>query len=330
MPEMDGFETCKRIKQNPKHADVPVVFLTAKNDIESIVTGFQAGGVDYIAKPYDPMELRTRISTHLGLALSKMALRNAHQELQAKSEQLEKANATKNMFFKLIAHDLRGPLGTAQNSLQMLLNSFTNQLDPDLLELTNIAQNCSQRAITILDQLLNWALSESGEVTAHKTTFNLHDSAKEVIDTLQPVAKSKGIEICFQCNPNAELFADANMIQTTIRNILANAIKFSHKKSKIDISIEPQETNTTIVIQDHGVGITQGQIPLLFDLAKKKSTNGTQGERGTGLGLILCKSFVENNSGTIVITSAPNQGTRICLNFPTNIAAQSKNSGRNQ
>ncbi len=300
MPGMDGFEVCQKIKTEDNTKDIPVFFLTAHSETEKVVKGFQLGAVDYITKPFNSEELITRVQTHL--------------KLKAIEEELKASNATKDKFFSIIAHDL----GNLFNGLIGVSRILTEDDVPinNTDEFLQIILQSSQKGFDLLQNLLEWSRVQTGKLNAHPITLNFENLAKYNIQLLFNQAKQKNIKLVSHIKP-LSVFADEYMLNTVIRNLLANAIKFTPENGLVEIYATEKDTLVEISIKDTGVGITQETIEKMFKIDVHQSTKGTAGEKGTGLGLILCKEFVEKNGGIIGVDSEVGKGSRFYIQLQT-------------
>ncbi len=302
MPEMDGFEVCRQLKQDSGTKEVPVIFLTAKTEKEDVIQGLELGAVDYVTKPFNSKELMTRVNTHL--------------ELKAAKEELKQAVATKDKFFSIIAHDLANIFNTSLGSSNLLTSN--EQLDnEERTEFLLLIHKSLEKGYSLLRNLLEWSRSQTGRIQVTPTTLNLKNLADQNLALLENNAKTKNITL-FSSVENISVVADENMLYTIIRNLLSNAIKFTPKGGKIEISATIVEDGLVeISISDTGVGIKPENLDKLFRIDVSLSTRGTAQEEGTGLGLILCKEFVEKNGGTIGVKSELGKGSRFYFCLPS-------------
>jgi two-component system, sensor histidine kinase and response regulator len=303
MPDMDGFEVCKRLKQDPETQDIPIIFLTAKTEKEDIIQGLEVGAVDYVTKPFNSKELMTRVNTHLELKFAK--------------EELKQALATKDKFFSIISHDLinlfNGLLG-----LSFLLTDPNMKLGADEKDdyLQSILRS-SKQGYDLLKNLLEWSRSQTGSMEVTPITVNLSHIVERNIVFLNEPAKNKQLNLLSLVDKKTLVFVDENMLDTVIRNLLANAIKFTQDEGKIEISAKPFAENLIeMAISDTGVGIKPENIDNLFRSDVYSTTLGTHKEKGTGLGLMLCKELVEKNGGIIGVESEHGKGSRFYIRLP--------------
>jgi signal transduction histidine kinase len=304
MPEMDGFEACQHLKKDPETKDIPIIFLTAKTDIIDIVKGLELGAVDYITKPFRGAELLSRVKTHLELKFSR--------------EALKELNATKDKFFSIIAHDLKDPLQVLLFSADSLYNHYDSFNESKKKDYIHRFHNSSQQITALLENLLVWARSQSGAIEIEPGKIDIGALAAESIDLLKGNAQKKNITLSSQIGIGIFAFADKNMIRTVLRNLISNAVKFTPTggEVKVNASTSTQGDWLEISVTDTGVGINEQDITGLFRIDVKKNTRGTDNEKGTGLGLILCKEFVEKNNGSISVTSTPGKGSSFTFTLP--------------
>ncbi|MEP2025748.1 MAG: HAMP domain-containing sensor histidine kinase [Reichenbachiella sp.] len=238
------------------------------------------------------------------------------QEISTKNDKLNQLNETKDRFFAIIGHDVRGPL----NAIQGLLNVLKSEKleDTSLNRLFYSLEQSVQNTVNLLNNLLKWATSQTGEIEFIPTQFSLNGLIKEIIDTLSEQASLKYITIKNESKSELSLFADGNMIETVIRNLVSNAIKFSNNGGEIVISAVCENDNAIISIHDNGVGMSEKQVNRLFEINRQLSTRGTSGEMGSGLGLILAKEFIAKHHGKIEVESELNMGTVFRLILPLN------------
>jgi signal transduction histidine kinase len=308
MPDIDGFEVCRRLKHNPLTQEIPIIFLTAKTETLAVVEGLKLGAVDYITKPFNYNELITRIHTHLELKTTKEKLKQTIFELK-------QANATKDKFFSIIAHDL-GNLFSSLLSFSLILTEEKEKLEPaQTAKFVQHIFQASKKGYNLLKNLLEWARSQTGKIDIIIVKLPLKSIIYRNIALLAAPAEAKQIQIVSNLG-DLSVLSDKNMLNTIIRNLLANAIKFTPEHGTITIFAEQQDNWVEISIADTGVGIKPQDIEKLFRLDINHITIGTHQEKGTGLGLILCKEFVEQIGGSIGVESEEGKGSRFYIRLP--------------
>ncbi len=315
MPEMDGYQVAAALKEKQETREIPIIFLTAYDQTDKIIKGFQAGAVDYITKPFNHDELISRISTHL-------ELKHSRDIISSQNKELSELNKTKDRIFSIIGHDLRGPVGNINTILNSLISDYDFFSKEDLFEMLLDISKSAGLTQNLLDNLLFWAKSQRDEMTFNPEDIELNVIIEENVELLDGCAKSKNISISFDLKKVIYVVADDNMLTTTIRNLMTNAIKFSHEGGKIEVAVreifgnKPDTAMIEVAIKDYGVGISEENLKKIFQPNTHFTTYGTNNEKGTGLGLNLCKEFVERHGGKISVESKQNQGSVFRFTIP--------------
>jgi two-component system, sensor histidine kinase and response regulator len=308
MPIMDGYEACKIIKSKKENVNIPVLFLSALDEKESIVEGFEAGGVDYITKPFNKEELLSRIRTHLELKLTR-------DEIEKSNNHLTDLNSMKDKILSVIGHDLRDPVSSLKMTLDYLEQANLKSCD-DFMNYIEIMSFTVNEVFSLLENLLGWAKSQSGNVVVNPEIINLSELIQSVYRLQRSSIQNKKILFENLVDQDIFVFADFNSIYTVIRNLISNAIKFTPVEGSIFLEAETRESTVLLKIRDTGVGIPSENLSKLFDSKKHFTTYGTNNESGSGLGLVLCKNYVEMNGGTIDVESEVNKGTTFFIALP--------------
>jgi len=238
------------------------------------------------------------------------------EKLRKYSEELKELNATKDRFLSIIAHDLKSPFSTLLGFLEILREEYSNLPAEQLGQFIENAAESAKNVFNLLENLLQWAYLQKGKVVINKQKINLKEIAEDSIKVLTPRAEEKGIKIIVSVAENLNSFADKNLVQTVIRNITNNAIKFTNKGGKIELNAKKQGSEILFSISDDGIGMDEGTKEKLFKLDENISRVGTSGEKGTGLGLIICKDMIEKNDGRIWVESKLKKGTTFYFTLP--------------
>ena len=225
-------------------------------------------------------------------------------------------NDTKNKFFNIIAHDLKNPFGSLLGASEYLYKEIDKHDVNKAQKLSKILYNSSKNAYDILANLLEWSRSQSGVLDFHPTRINLYEIADKNVQLAAAQASEKEIEIELKLDEAFECDADPNMLNTILRNLLTNALKFTAPKGKVSIEAKHSGSETVIAVKDTGTGIPEEDIPKLFRIDVKYANTGTNNEKGTGLGLILSKEFVEYHGGAIWVESRLNEGSAFYFSIP--------------
>jgi PAS domain S-box-containing protein len=245
------------------------------------------------------------------------AQKHAEQALRQNEESLRKINVEKDKFFSIIAHDLRGPFNGFLGLTQILEEELHSLTLGELQEISTRMRNSATSLFRLLENLLEWSRMKQELISFSRELFPLLAIVHESTAILLESAKSKAIEITYDIPEGITVFADPYMLQTIIRNLVSNAVKFTHKGGKIAISAKTSlDGNLEISITDTGIGMDSMLIDNLFRLDAKTSRKGTEGEPSTGLGLIICKDFIEKHGGNILVRSMEGQGSTFQITLP--------------
>lgn len=237
-------------------------------------------------------------------------------EIRITSDKLAKLNATKDKFFSIIAHDLRAPFTQVNALAELIKSDVAEKQYAEVDKEADLIFKSSQRAMGLLMNLLEWSRVQSGRIAFNPEQINLSKAINESILLLQENSKIKQISIHFSGDESLTCHADKNMFDSIIRNLLSNAIKFTHINGQININLTSQPNSIQVCVKDSGVGIEPTRAEKLFNIDGNQSTPGTLNEQGTGLGLVLCKEFVEKHGGKIWVTSKPEKGSTFCFSLP--------------
>jgi two-component system sensor histidine kinase/response regulator len=309
LPDIDGFEVSKRIKSIENLKDTPIIFFTSLSNVDDIVKGFEAGGVDYVTKPFNKDELLVRIKNHLELIRSKRKI-----EIQAK--ELAKSNALKDKMFSVISHDLRSPIGSIKQTIGFISSGMIKPGDKLYDETFKDLAKTSDEAHILLENLLGWAKSQSNILKVIPEHISLNPLVRSVAGLLKLNAESKKIRIENKIPEKIKVFADLQMLNSLLRNLLSNALKFTPENGLIEIDAIKKNNNIEISVKDSGVGISELNLKKILDPEQPIQTVGTNKEAGSGLGLLLCKDFVEKNGGKIWVESEEGKGSTFTFTLP--------------
>jgi PAS domain S-box-containing protein len=234
-----------------------------------------------------------------------------------KNEQaLRELVATKDKFFSIIAHDLKNPFNALLGISEML---YLNQDDLDIeqiRELGKMINESSRNAFELLENLLQWSRSQTGQINFKPKENKLFELVEQSIKVIETQAFNKKVDIINNVTPDNIVFADGNLLKTIIRNLVSNSIKYTESNGTVIISYDNKNGTAQIIVEDNGIGMAPEIIEKLFRIDIKHSTTGTANEKGTGLGLILCKEFAEMHKGSITVESEPGEGSRFIVELP--------------
>lgn len=234
--------------------------------------------------------------------------------LMEREAQLRELNATKDKLFSIIAHDLRSPFTAIMGFSDLLLsNTFSEEETEESLRVIN---SSAEKTLVLLDNLLAWARSQTGKNIFNPEVTRLQDIAREIVDVAKSNAKMKGVVVRHELAGDAVVFADVNMLKTILRNLVFNAIKYTHSAGEIVISAVMHQDHSVISVADNGIGMSADIRSRIFGADTTITTNGTANEKGSGLGLILCKEFVETHGGAIWVDSEVGSGSTFTFTLP--------------
>ncbi|HPE87206.1 MAG: hybrid sensor histidine kinase/response regulator [Bacteroidales bacterium] len=312
MPDMDGFEVCRRLKEEEETAHIPVIFVTAKTDVDEIVKGFNSGGVDYITKPFNREELLVRIKTQLDLKASLKTIEKQTQELK-------EANALKDKVFSVIAHDLRGALGSVREFANMMTDNRIQLSGEELQEFFVALKEQADTTFELLENLLWWSRCQRKVISPSPEQFDIRESVDNVQKSLSYLINKKNIVLKTEVSPGIYVVADLQHFNVVMKNLIHNAIKFSPQGGKIEIVAIPKENLVDIEVIDYGVGIKPEDMLCLFDPNTHFSTYGTEGEKGSGLGLQVCHDLLSYSGGKIIAKSEKSKGSVFTVTLPNEL-----------
>jgi PAS domain S-box-containing protein len=264
---------------------------------------------------FDKTKKPIRVSgTNMDLSEQK----KAEQALKESEQMLQIANATKDKFFSIIAHDLRSPLITIESFSELLIEDVKEKDGTEYEKFLTLLHSSAKSAVYLLDNLLNWAKSQTEQIIFNPEYLNWSAVIQKVLEGSKAIAKLKSISINFIQSDEMEIYADKDMLMTILRNLISNSIKFTHSEGRIDIFTVRHQEFIEITISDNGVGMNEGTRNELFKLGANTRTYGTENERGSGLGLVLCKEFVEKHGGQIWVESEKGKGSDFKFTLPLN------------
>ena len=315
MPGISGLDTCRTLRERHGALLAPVIFITAKSESDDVVEGLAAGGVDYLPKPFKGREALARLRTHLHNRL----LNEQQRQLVA---QLSSANAAKNKLLGMVAHDLRNPLASIRGLADFLSDGTVGEITADQLDLVKTIQETSQSMLTMVNELLDISVIESGELKIHPEIRPIAELINKSVYLNNINAARKGSQIEIEgIDAETELNIDGDKIKQVLDNLLSNAIKFSPPQSIIRIRVAHDDHGVSVLVHDQGPGIPENERHKLFKDFSQTSVKPTAGEKSTGLGLAICKRIMESHGGSIAAEPGPTGGSVFRITFPRTLKA---------
>lgn len=278
------------------------------------------GGVDtrQLSQQNETMHNLNREISNLQRLLikEKSSLEQILRQLNQANLELKEANATKDKFFSIIAHDLKNPFNALIGFSEILMENQKTMEPQEVEELVQMLNNASHQAYNLLEDLLMWSKAQQGKIAFIPQKIIVNDIFDEIQSNLENVAAKKSIFIKFDDSTETVLYADSNMLKTILRNLISNAIKFSSRGSEVRVQIKKEDEFARITVSDNGTGISDINLDRLWQLSGQFTTKGTENEEGTGLGLVLCKEFVDKHGGKIWAESELGKGSNFMFTIP--------------
>jgi signal transduction histidine kinase len=331
MPGMNGYEVCERLKADERTSDIPVIFISALNDTFDKVKGFAIGAVDYISKPFQAEEVLARVKTHVSVWRLQHELRERNAQLQQElawreqaegelrvlNQQLQETNASKDTFFSIIAHDLRNPFNALLTLTEFLVQEGHALSKEQIIRKLDGLYHSAERVYALVENLLEWSRLERGLIDCVPNQLRLWDLVEKNVRLFRNIAEQKQIALSNLLPSDTMAYADYKMIDMVIRNLLSNALKFTSSGGAIEASLVRRDEHVVeLSVKDTGVGMDQKILDTLFRIDRRATKPGTDGEKGSGLGLILCKEVVEKNRGSITVESEIGKGSKFIIALP--------------
>jgi signal transduction histidine kinase len=326
MPNMRGDEFL--IKIHAKNPNILKILLTGHANIDGITNAINNANLyRFIPKPWDRDDLILTVREAIRSFIQELEIRRKNKELleindnlekivEERTKQLATANATKDKFFSIIAHDLKNSFNGLLGYSNILLSDFDSFKDEDKINMISAIKQVSESTYKLLQNLLDWARVQTGVIPFNPEKIQLNDLLNDEYFMQIKLAEQKGILLEIKMADELYVDADHNMMATVVRNLLSNAVKFTKSEGLVILSLKKVGNMAEIRVKDSGIGISKENLAKLFQVSENFKTFGTNNEEGTGLGLILCKEFILKNRGEIQVTSEVGVGTEIFVRLP--------------
>jgi two-component system, sensor histidine kinase and response regulator len=327
MPGIDGFETCRRLKENPETQNIPIIFMTALTDTVDKVRGFSMGAVDYVTKPIQSEEVLARITAHLSIQTLQKRLHQQNQQLQQEILERERALRERQqaeqalrVLLHAVSHDLRNPV----TGMLMVLNNLlkaphrasdeTDQVTVPRSILERMVQS-GDRQLNLINSLLEAHTCESQGVALHTQPLQLHSLTTKVAQDLEPLLTKNQATLIDQVPPDLpNIEADPNQLWRVFENLIGNALKHNAPGIELVVKAIAEPTQIHCSVEDNGVGIAPEQSAQLFDLYQRGIN--ARHTHGLGLGLYLCRQIIAAHGGEIGVVSNPQGGAKFWFTLP--------------
>ena len=317
LPDIDGIQLLRQLKQ--RHPRIKVIIHTGFASTDSAMTALNQGAFAYMKKAGDVEDLLNYINNAL-LAWYNDSLeeeiKKQNKERVEANEKLRKLNANKDKIFTIIAHDLINPFSSLMGLSKLLATEMDTLRQEDIKTCASKIYSVSEHLFDLLKNLLEWAKIQINQAEFQPTTQSLQSMIEHNSQPWIESAKQKNIKLTYEGHENVMVYADQEMVSLILRNLISNATKFTGEGGEIKITANVQENDVEISVTDTGVGINAKNIEKLFRIDEHYTTGGTADEKGTGLGLILCKDLLDKNKGRIWVESTPGKGTSFTFSLP--------------
>ncbi|HET9933115.1 MAG TPA: ATP-binding protein, partial [Polyangiaceae bacterium] len=315
MPNVSGLEVCRFLRQSHDEASLPILILTATAGRDDLLEGLAAGANDFVTKEFDSAELVARVAT---LVRSRRLHDRAKQsELSARRALAvaEQASRAKDVFLATVSHELRNPLNALLGWVTLVARP---SVDPALLRRgLEIIERNAKLQVQLIEDILDISRVVSGKLHLETRTVDVARIVQAVVESALPNAESRGLTVQTKLEPSAATVGDPDRLHQAFYNVLSNAMKFSRKGGKIEVSVRRVAEHVEVRIQDEGAGISPEFLPFVFDRFRQQDSTASRNHSGLGLGLALVKSIIEAHGGRVRVTSlGKNRGTTVVLDVP--------------
>jgi two-component system sensor histidine kinase/response regulator len=311
MPEISGVDVLKKIREKYSLRSLPVIMVSAKDESEDIIECLEYGANDYVTKPINYPIVLARLK-------GQIAIKRAEESQEHLLKELHKLNDDKDKFFSIISHDLRSPLTPIIGTAEYIKMYFDKLNKDEIISAVEDINTAAENISNLLESLLQWSGLQIGRIKYQPQPIELILLVNQTIEILKANAVKKEINLINRIDDNIVAYCDHHMIYAVLRNLISNAIKFTNPGGSITINSKQIDKHLEVSVTDTGIGINKESIDKLFRIDTVYTTRGTSQEKGTGLGLILCKELIEKNGGKIWVESEIGKGTtfKFTLHIP--------------
>ncbi|MFB3904837.1 MAG: ATP-binding protein [Acidobacteriota bacterium] len=311
MPDMSGYEVCRRLKSDDRLKDIPVIFISALQEAMDKVSAFSSGGVDYVTKPFQFEEVEARVGTHLRIRRLQSELQEQNSRLEASLTELRKLEELRNNLTDMIVHDMRSPLTGLTGFLDLCLDAS------DLSEKAKNWLNAAKEAATVLMEMANTLLDvsrmEAGEMPLALASCDLRGLAELAVDSMRIMAEQKDIAVRI-IGESVALPCDQDLIRRVILNLLQNALKYTPRRGAVEIVLSRTAEGASVKVSDTGCGIPPEYHEKIFE--KFGQVAARKARHSSGLGLAFCRLAVQAHNGQIGVVSEPGKGSTFWFTLP--------------
>lgn len=321
MPEMDGYEVCRQLKATPVLQAIPVIFISALNEVLDKVKAFSCGGVDYVAKPFQMDEVRSRVETHLKIRQLQKALEVQNRQLQENYDRLQSLENLRDNLTHMIVHDMRSPLMAVAGNLE-LVSDESGSLSELRKSCLNASITATRKVTEMVSSLLDVSRLESGQMPVSAEPCDLRPMVDSVAETLSGLLRDHSVIFASQTEETT-VVCDPSLLQRVFGNLLGNAAKYSPENVPITIGFQRIPGYLKVTIQDQGPGIAPENHVRIFEKFGQVDSSPSSKRYSSGLGLVFCKLAIEAHGGEIGVESALGEGSTFWFTLPTSSVATS-------
>lgn len=313
MPEMNGYEVCRLLKADERTRDIPIIFISASDEIEDKVKAFQVGGVDYVNKPFQLEEVLARVESQLTLYRQRRELETMRQREITYFKEL---NEMKDRFVRTVSHDLKNPISVIRGYADLLLMDMEKHKPATVREYLERIKRGSDKMMALVSDLLDLARIESGMGLA-LAPVPLHSFLRAILDDFELLAKQKNIVLSFTpAHDDVMMLVDADRLAQVVSNLLSNALKYTPEGQRVELVAAVEDGRAHIRVIDTGLGIPEEDLPHLFEKFYRVNRDEHQVPEGTGLGLAIARAIVEQHEGDIWVESKLGEGSVFGIVLP--------------
>ena len=314
MPGMDGFEACRHLKGDAATQDIPVIFVTARAETESVVAGFRVGGVDYIVKPFQSEEVLVRVQTHLKIDRLTRDLEASNRALSEANREIREGTERKSRFLANMSHELRTPMNAIIGFANLILRRAGDLLPDRQKDNLSRIRESADHLLDLINDILDLSKIEAGRMDVSAERFSVRKLIMTCCATVGPLVKP-GVQLRYEISEDIEdVGTDIGKLRQIVMNLLSNAVKFTDS-GEVAIRVEREGEDLAIAVSDTGIGIPAEALPAIFEEFRQVDGASAQ-QKGTGLGLSITKGLTELLGGTISVESELGEGSAFTVRIP--------------
>ncbi len=320
MPDMTGYEVCRIIKNDQDLSSIPIIFLSALSETSDKVEGFEAGGVDYITKPYQKDEVLARIRTHLVLGKLQKEREERIEILRNRELELQELNTKKDQLVRIVSHDIKNPL-TGIVGLANLIRNTPNLPDEEIDKMLGVMESSGKKLMDLVKEVLDSEAESTSKDNLKLSESYLKDIAEKVISVNQPKAILKDIQLHLKQEVGTpKMMLDHTKIEIALNNLVSNALKFTNREGNVTLHVLSDKAKALFKVEDDGVGMPENVKNSMFNQVESNQSShlGTEGEKGTGLGLEVVEKYINMHNGRVWVESQEGVGSTFYIELPIN------------